>query len=71
MPPKNFIEIFASKGLTQITKQFHAAMVSLDEVYTLPDEIYDVLHSLTKYSNDNIKAIFQHLLSQKKINHFS
>ncbi len=46
---KNFLKIFESKGLTQIqgknvsviTKQLHAAVVSLDEVGALPDETYE------------------------------
>ncbi len=45
---KNFLKIFESKGLTRIqgendsviTKQLHAAVISLDEVGTLPDETY-------------------------------
>ncbi len=45
---KNFFKIFESKGLTNIqgknisviTKQLHSAVVSLDEVCTLPDETF-------------------------------
>ncbi len=70
---KNFLKIFESKGLTQIqaknisvtTKQLHAAMVSLDEVGALPDETYgNVLQGFTKCSNEDFKAVFQHLLIQ-------
>ena len=77
---KNFLKIFESKGLTQsqgenvsiITKQLHAAVVSLDEVGTLPDETYgDILQGFTKCSNEDFKTVFQHLLTQERIDHFS
>ncbi len=49
-----------------ITKKLHAAVVSLDQVVTLPDETYyDILHGFTKSSNNDFKAVFQHLLSQR------
>ncbi len=57
---KNFLKIFESKGLTRIqgenvsviTKQLHAAVVSLNEVGMLPDETYgDSLCGLTKCTN--------------------
>ncbi len=53
---KNFLKIFESKGSTHIqgknvsviTKQLHAAVVSLDEVGALPDESYgDILQAFT------------------------
>ncbi len=53
---KNFLKIFESKGLTcfqgknvsVITKQLHAAVVSLDEVGALPIETYgDILRGFT------------------------
>ncbi len=77
---KNFLKIFESKGLTRIqgknvsviTKQLHAAVVSLDEVGALPDETYgDILQGFTKCSNEDFKAVFQHLLTQERIDHFS
>ncbi len=77
---KNFLKIFESKGLTRIqgenvsviTKQLHAAVVSLDEVGALPDETYgDILRGFTKCSNEDFKAVFQHLLTQERIDHFS
>ncbi len=55
---KNFLKIFESNGLTliqgktvsMITKQLHAAVVSLGEVGTLPDETYrDILCGFTKF----------------------
>ncbi len=74
---KNFLKIFENKGLTQIqgknvsviTKQLHTAM---DEVGTLPHETYgDILHGFTKCSNGDFKTVFQHLLTQERINHIS
>ncbi len=50
----------------------HATVVSLDEVGTLPDETYgDILRGFIKCSNEDFKAVFQHLLTQKRIDHFS
>ncbi len=60
----NFLEIFESKdstcvqskNISIITKQLHAAVVSLDEVAILPDETYGViLHDITKYSNEDFE----------------
>ncbi len=76
----NFLKIFESKGLTWIqgknvsviTKQLHAAMISLDEVGALPDETYgDILCGFTECSNEDFKTVFQHLLTQERIDHFS
>ncbi len=72
---KNFLKIIESKGLTWITgknesvisKQLHAAVVSLDQVETYGD----LLHSFTKCSNEDFKAVFQHFLTQERIDHFS
>ncbi len=77
---KNFLKVFESKGLTRIqgktvsmiTKQFHATVVSMDEVGALPDETYgDILHSFSKCSNEDFKAVLQHLLTQERIDYFS
>ncbi len=77
---KNFLKIFEGKGLTciqgknvsVITKQLHAAVVSLDELGTLPDETCgDILQGFAKYSNEDFKAVFQHLLTQERIDNFS
>ncbi len=77
---KNFLKIFESKGLSHIqgknvsviTKQLNAAVVSLDEVGALPDETYgDILRGFTNCSNEDFKAVFQHLLTQDRIDHFS
>ncbi len=54
-----------------ITKKLHAAVVSLDEVGTLHNENYgDILQGFTKCSNEDFKAVFQHLLTQERIDHF-
>ncbi len=71
---KNFLKIFESKGFTRIqgknvsviTKQLHATVVSLDEVGTYGD----ILRGFTKCSNEDFKAVFQHLLTQERIDHF-
>ncbi len=77
---KNFLTSFESKGLTwiqgknvsMITKQLHTTVVSLNEVGALPDETYgDIHHGFTKFSNNDFMAIFQHLLTQLRIDHFS
>ncbi len=50
-----------------ITKKIHAAVVSL-----VSDETYgDILHGFTKCSNKDFKEVFQHLLTQEGIDHFS
>ncbi len=54
-----------------ITKQLHAAVVSLDKVGTLPDETYgDFLFSIMKCRNEDLKPVFQHLLTHKRIDQF-
>ncbi len=77
---KNFLKIFESKGLSHIqgedmsitTKQLCAPMVSLDDIGALPDETYgDILQGFAKRSNENFKAVNQHLPIQKGIDHLS
>ncbi len=47
-------------------------MVGLYEVCNLPDETYgDIVCDFTKCSNKDIKSVFQYLLTQEKIVHFS
>ncbi len=75
---KNFLKIFESKVLTWIqsknvsiiTKQLHAAVVSLHEVGALPDETnWNIPWGFTKCSSEDFKAVFQHVLTQE--DHFS
>ncbi len=47
-----------------ITKKLHAALASLDEGGTLPDETYDtILCCSTKCSNEEFKVVNKHLLA--------
>ncbi len=55
-----------------ITKQWHAAVVSLDNVGALPDDTYgDILCDFTKCSNEGFKAVFQNLLTHERIDYLS
>ncbi len=69
---KDFLKIFDSKGLPQIqgdiisgiTKQFLVAIVCLDEFWALPDKAYgDVVYCIKNCSNEDVKAVFQYLLT--------
>ncbi len=54
-----------------ITKQLNAAVVSLDKAGALPNKTYgDILRGFIKCSDEDFKAIFQHLLTQERIDHF-
>ncbi len=60
------------KGISIINKQLHAAVVSQNKSGTFPDETYgDILHGFTKWINEDFKAVFQHLLTQERIEKFS
>ncbi len=77
--PNNILKIFESNHLTHIqhtsvsiTKQLHAAMVSLNEVDALPDETYgNILCGFTKCIIKDFKVVFQHLLTWERFDLFS
>ncbi len=59
------------KNVFVITKQLHVAVVSCDEVGNLPDETNgDIVQGFPKCSNEDLKKVFKHLLSQERIDHF-
>ncbi len=48
------------KNVFVITKQLHAAAVSLDKVGNLPDDAYqDILCAFIKCSNEDFNTVFQ------------
>ncbi len=55
-----------------ITKKLNSAVVSLDEGGAMPDATYGDIHQgITKYSNEDFKAVLKYLLTQEIIDHFS